>query len=158
MKYLFTVILCIAVLFTKAQDLNLDQLKSFIYQPVEMASDSLVKKEWTMRPELSGVQGNQLYQTYSYGNHLDEKAKALAWLRIHADNGKVNQLYYQSPGIEQFNLLLKEIKSVSTEKKDTEKMDPGLVSMYYLSGYYTFQTIVGNNSYTIMVTTNNPKQ
>lgn len=155
MKYLFAFLFCLSVLQVKSQNLSLNELKAFIYQPVELASDSLSKKEWSLRPELSGAQGNQLYQTYSYGNHKDEQAKAIAWLRIHADNGKINQLYYQSPGIEQYNLILKEIKKIGVEKKDTENADSKQTSTYYVASYYTFQTIVGNNSYTVMVTTNN---
>lgn len=157
MKYVFALFLCLAFLQGKSQNLSLDQLKAFIYQPVELAADSLMKKEWSLRPELSGLQGNQLYQTYAYGNHNDEQAKAIAWLRIHADNGKVNQVYYQSPGIDQYNLILKEIKKIGLEKKDTGNTDPNQVSTYYVASYYTFQTIVGNKSYTVMVTTNNVK-
>jgi hypothetical protein len=37
-------------------------------------------------------------------------------------------------------------------------MEAGIISTYYVSSYYTYQTIVGKNSYTIMVTTNNVKQ
>lgn len=157
MKYVFALLFCLAFLQVKSQNLSLDELKAFIYQPVQLAKDSLLKKEWSLRPELSGVQANQLYQTYSYGNYNDQQAKAIAWLRIHADNGKVNQLYYQSPGIDQYNLLLQEIKKTATEKKDTGNTDPGQLSTYYVASYYTFQTIVGNKSYTIMVTTNNAR-
>lgn len=157
MKYVFTLLFCFAFLQGKTQNLSLDQLKAFIYQPVESAADSLIKQEWTLRPELSGAQANQLYQTYSFGNHKDEQAKAVAWLRIHADNGKVNQLYYQSPGIEQYNLILQEIKKIGVAKKDTENVDPKQVSTYYVASYYTFQTITGKDSYTVMVTTNNAR-
>lgn len=157
MKYLLMITCCLCSFVLKAQQMNLDQLKALIYQPVELAADSLAKNEWTLRPELSGQQAHQLYQTYSYGNHKEETGKALAWLRIHADNGKINQLYYQPPGADQYQAMLKEIQAVSTAKKDTEKMENQVVSTYYISAYYTFQTIVGKDSYTVMVTTNNPK-
>jgi hypothetical protein len=157
MKYIPLLLLCFTSFAVKSQKLSLDKLKALIYQPVEFAADTLQKGGWTVRPELSGKQADQLYQTFSYGNLADEQAKALAWLRIHADNGKINQLYYQTPGQEQYNLLLQEIKKLGTEKKDPDKMAPGIVSTYYVSSYYTYQTIVGKDSYTVMVTTNNVK-
>jgi hypothetical protein len=158
MKYVLLVLFCFSSVAVKSQQLNLDKLKAFIYQPVELAADTLQKGGWTARPELSGKQANQLYQTYSYGNHAAEQAKAMAWLRIHADNGKINQVYYQTPGVDQYTLMLQEIKKLGTEKKDPDKMEAGIISTYYVSSYYTYQTIVGKNSYTIMVTTNNVKQ
>jgi hypothetical protein len=157
MKYLLLLLFCFSSFAVKSQKLSLDKLKALIYQPVELAADTLQKQGWSVRPELSGKQANQLYQTYSYGNHTDEQAKALAWLRIHADNGKINQLYYQTPGEEQYRLILEEIRKLGTEKNDPDKMGPGIVSTYYVSSYYTYQTIVGKDSYTIMVTTNNVK-
>jgi len=149
-----TLLFSLTALFSTAQNLDLSQLKSYLNQPVLTVSDSLTKNKWTVRPELSGIQAHQMYQTFSFGNQQDEQAKALAWLRIHADHNIVNQLYYQLPNIEQYNLVLKEIKETGTEKKGVQNIEDNQINTYYLSADYTFQTITGANSYTIMVMTN----
>jgi hypothetical protein len=154
MKYALTILLCLSVLFSNGQNLKLNQLKSFIGQPVSSVTDSLVHEKWQVRPELSGAQGKQLYKTFSYGNHKSEQSKALSWFRIQADNEVINQLYYQLNGIEAYNLILKEIKESGTEKKDIQDIENKQISTYYLSSDYIFQTITGTDSYTVMVTPN----
>ncbi|QNK63875.1 hypothetical protein H7F33_05105 [Pedobacter sp. PAMC26386] len=154
MKYVLIIILCLCGLFSNGQDLKLNKLKSFIGQPVSAVTDSLVHSKWIVRPELSGRQGNQLYQTFSYGNHESEQSKALSWFRIQADNDVVNQLYYQLNGVEAYNFILKEIKEAGTEKKDIQGIEDKQISTYYLSTDYIFQTITGTDSYTVMVMPN----
>ncbi len=154
MRYALIFLFCLTALTSSGQKLELEQLKSFIGQPVISAADSLTKYGWSVRPELSGTKDNQSYQTFSFGNHRSEKGKALAWFRMHADNGTVNQLYYQSPGIEQYNILLNEIKQNGTEKKDMQSIEDNQISTYYTTEEYVFQTIVGADSYTVMVMNN----
>lgn len=134
--------------------MELGQLKAIIDRPAQTITDSLTKKGWSVRPELSGVKENQLYRTFSFGNHSGNKNKALAWLRIQADNGVINQLFYQAPGVDQFNSILKELKESGTERKDKQSIEDNQVSTYYVGKAYTFQTIVGASSYTVMVMTN----
>jgi len=154
MKYAFTFLCCLPVFFASAQNMELSQLKSFIGRPAAKVTDSLRKTGWSLHTELSGVKGVQMYQTYSFGKHKAEKAKALAWFRLHADKGIINQLYYQSPGITQYNVLLKEIKETGTERKDVQSIEDKKLSTYYVSPDYIFQTIVGADSYTVMVMAN----
>lgn len=154
MKYILTLLICLNVFVTKAQDLQLNELKSFINHPSASLRDSLTVNGWELRPELSARQAHQMYQTFSFGNSKEEGAKAIAWLRIHADNGVINQLYYQLPGPEQYEVLLKEIKEAGTEKKGVESIEDKNINTYYVSADYTFQTIVGAGNYTIMVMTN----
>jgi len=154
MKYILTLLICFAVLITKAQNLQLNELKSFINHSAASLRDSLVVNGWAIRPGLSARQGHQMYQTFSFGNEKEEQAKAIAWLRIHADNGVINQLYYQLPGVAQYDLVLKEIGESGTEKKGVESIEDKNINTYYVSADYTFQTIVGGGNYTIMVMTN----
>lgn len=154
MKYAFTFLCCLSVLLSRGQNLELNQLKSFIDKPAIKLTDSLKKAGWIIHPELSASKNHQMYQTLSFGNHKAEKAKALAWFRVHADNGIINQLYYQTPGISQYNVLLKEIKETGTEKKEIQSIEDKKLGTYYVSPDYIFQTMVGNNSYTVMVMAN----
>jgi hypothetical protein len=154
MKYLFTFLCCLPVLFCRAQNMELNQLKSFIERPASKVTDSLKKAGWEVHPELSGTKGDQMYQTFSFGKHKAERFKALAWFRVHTDKGIINQLYYQSPGIAQYNVLLKEIQEAGTEKKDVQSIENKQLNTYYVSSDYIFQTIVGANSYTVMVMAN----
>ncbi|SEB14408.1 hypothetical protein [Pedobacter hartonius] len=154
MKYAFTFLCCLLALFVRAQNMELSRLKSFIERPAAKVTDSLRKAGWSLHAELSGVKGAQMYQTWSFGKHKAEKAKALAWFRLHADKGFINQLYYQSPGITQYNVLLKEIKETGTERKDVQSIENKKLSTYYVSPDYIFQTIVGMDSYTVMVMAN----
>ncbi|RAJ27233.1 hypothetical protein [Pedobacter cryoconitis] len=154
MKYALTFLLCLFGLFSSAQHFKLNQLESLIGQSVSSVTDSLVLHNWEVRPELSGKQGNQLYQTFSYGNHALEKSKALSWFRIQADNEVTNQLYYQLNEPEAYQLILDEIKLSGAEKKDIQEIEAKQISTYYISTDYIFQTIVGNDSYTIMVMPN----
>jgi hypothetical protein len=154
MKYVLTLLCCFWAFQSQAQNLQLNELKSFIARPVARVTDSLKKAGWIAHPELSGLQNQQMYQTLSYGKHKAEKGKALAWFRVHADVGVINQLYYQSPGITQYNVLLKEIMATGTEKKEEQSIEDKKLSTYYVSPDYIFQTVVGENSYTIMVMAN----
>lgn len=154
MKYALTFLCCLCAFHGRAQNLELNQLKSFIARPVGKLTDSLKKAGWVVHPELSGIQNQQMYQTLSFGKHKAEKGKALAWFRVHADKGVINQLYYQSPGITQFNVLLKEIMATGTEKKEEQSIEDKKLSTYYVSPDYIYQTVVGENSYTVMVTAN----
>jgi len=151
MKYALTLLLCFYGFLSNGQHLKLSQLKSFVGQPVASVSDSLKSTHWVVRPELSAVKGDQLYRTFSYGNHGSERSKALSWLRIQADYGVVNQLYYQLNSQAAYELILKDIKAAGTEKKDIQRIENKQLSTYYLSTDYIFQTIVGTDSYTIMV-------
>ena len=154
MKYLLTLLICFAGLYTQAQNLQLHELKSFINHPSASLRDSLVVNGWEIRPELSARQAHQMYQTFSFGNQKEEQGKAIAWLRIHADNGVINQLYYQLPGTAEYELILKDIKASGTEKKDVSAIADKNTNTYYVSADYTFQTIVGAGNYTVMVMTN----
>lgn len=154
MKYALTFLLCLFGLFSSAQHFKLNQLESLIGQPVSSVTDSLVQHRWEVRPELSGKQGHQLYKTFSFGNHASEQGKALSWFRIQADNEVTNQLYYQLSGEEAYQLILEEIKQTGAEKKDIQEIEAKQISTYYISTDYIFQTIVGNDSYTIMVMPN----
>ncbi|AMP97913.1 hypothetical protein AY601_0976 [Pedobacter cryoconitis] len=154
MKYALTFLLCLFGLFSCAQHFKLNQLESLIGQPVSSVTDSLVQHRWEVRPELSGKQGHQLYKTFSFGNHASEQGKALSWFRIQADNEITNQLYYQVSGAEAYQLILEEIKQTGAEKKDIQEIEAQQISTYYISTDYIFQTIVGNDSYTIMVMPN----
>jgi hypothetical protein len=154
MKYALTFFCCFWSFYSYAQNLQLKQLQSFITRPVGKVTDSLKKAGWMVHPEMSGLQNQQMYQTLSFGKHRAEKGKALAWFRIHADVGVINQLYYQSPGIDHFNVLLEEIKATGTEKKQEQGIEDKKLSTYYVSPDYIFQTIVGENSYTVMVMAN----
>jgi hypothetical protein len=154
MKYIFSLLMVFAAAAASGQELRLSQLKSFISRPVPSLSDSLTHTGWSVRPELSASQGHQLYRTFSFGNLKEEQTKAIAWLRIHADNNRVNQLYYQLPGAEQYELLLKEIREAGAEKKGIESIEDKNINTYYVSADYTFQTIVGAGNYTVMVMSN----
>lgn len=154
MKYLFTFISLAAFQFCHAQHLPLKLLTSFIDRPVPVVRDSLMAKKWVQHAELSGAQNNQLYQTFSYGTKKNKPAEALAWFRIHADDQIVNQLYYQLPGLEAYTMLLNEVKAISTEKQGVQTIENNQISSYYQTTDYTFQTIVGGGSYTLMVMTN----
>jgi len=154
MKYAITILCCLWALQSHAQNLELNQLQSFITRPVGKVTDSLKKAGWIPHPELSGVQNQQMYQTLSFGKSKTEKGKALAWFRVHADVGIINQLYYQSPGIAQFNALLEEIKATGTQKKEEQSIEDKKLNTYYVSPDYIYQTIVGENSFTVMVMAN----
>lgn len=154
MRYAITLIFCLFTLYSSAQNLELKQLQSFLEKPVEAVSDSLNHKGWIPHQELSGTQGDQLYKTFSYGNKAADKVKALAWFRIHADKGIINQLYYQSPGKPQYDLLLAEIKQTGAVKKEAQGIENKQISTYYVSKDYIFQTIVSADSYTIMAMQN----
>ena len=154
MKYIIALLISFTALGASAQNLQLSELKSFINHPSASLRDSLTVNGWEIRPELSARQAHQMYQTFSFGNQKEEQGKAIAWLRIHADNGVINQLYYQLPGVEQYDLILKEIKEAGTEKKGVQNMEDKNINTYYVSADYTFQTIVGAGTYTIMVMTN----
>ncbi|WP_158797488.1 hypothetical protein [Pedobacter sp. L105] len=153
MKYSLTFLFCLCALFSSAQNLELNQLKSFIFKPAIEVTDTLQKKGWVVRPELSGKKLNQLYQTFSFGHLKKEKAKARAWFRIHADNGIVNQMYYQVPGLKEYTLLLEEIKKTATERKNEQSIEDNKLSTYYIADGYVFETTVAADSYTIMVMT-----
>jgi len=153
-KQVLIILICLSTIGVKSQNLELQQLQSIIDQKATVFADSLTKTGWVLRPELSGKQGDQLYQTFSFGNLTKEKAKALAWLRIHADHDTINQLYYQSPGIAQFRKVVAQIKEAGAEKKDVQSIEEQSISAYYISSDYIFQTISGNNSFTVMVMTN----
>lgn len=154
MKYVVTFIFCFFVLYSNAQNLELKQLKSFLEQPVQAVTDSLNHKGWTPHQELSGKQGDQLYQTFSYGSQAADQVKALAWFRIQADKGIVNQLYYQSPGKPQYELLLTEIIKSGAVKKEVQDIENKQIGTYYVSNDYIFQTIVSTDSYTVMAMAN----
>lgn len=144
-------LLCCASLAGKAQDMALNQLKSVIGRPVSSITDSLVKKGWSVRPELSDIQGNQLYQTFSFGSLKTEDAKALSWFRIHADNGIINQLYYQTPGKELFTVLLDAIVKSGAEKRELKNIEENQVGTYYVATDFIYETIMGVDNYTVMV-------
>ncbi|CAM3985437.1 hypothetical protein SAMN06265348_104418 [Pedobacter westerhofensis] len=154
MKYALAFLCCLWAFHTRAQNLELNQLKSFIARPALKVTDSLKKAGWALHPELSGEKALQMYQTWSFGKHKAEKAKAMAWFRIQADHGVINQLYYQAPGITHFNVLLKEIVAAGTEKKEEQNIEDKKISTYYVSPDFIFQTIVGEHSYTVMVMAN----
>ena len=154
MKYLIALCLCFFSLSGFGQHLELSRLKSLIGKPVVIIADSLAKKGWKVHPELSGKKDNQLYQTFSFGTLKAEQVKALAWFRIHADNGIINQLYYQLTGKEQYNLMLTEIKKDGAERKEVQDIEANQISTYYVSPEYIYQTIAGNGNYTVMVTAN----
>ena len=154
MKYIVTLLICFSALLAKSQHLQLNELKSFISHPSASLRDSLIVNGWVVRPELSARQAHQMYQTFSFGNHKEEESKAIAWLRIHADNGVINQLYYQLPGIAEYELILKDIKESGTEKKGVQSIEDKNINTYYVSADYTFQTIVGAGNYTIMIMSN----
>ncbi|MET1056374.1 MAG: hypothetical protein ABWY16_13795 [Pedobacter sp.] len=154
MKYVLTLFCGLWLFEGKAQNLELSQLKTFITQPAVKVTDSMKKAGWIVHPELSGIKDEQMYKTLSFGKHKAEKEKALAWFRIHADHGIINQLYYQSPGINQYNVLLKEIMAAGTEKKEEQAIEDKKLSTYYVSPDFIFQTVVGENSYTVMVMAN----
>lgn len=157
MKYLFGLLLCLSFLFGSGQTMQLGQLQSIIDRPVTSITDSLVKHGWSVRPELSGIQGNQLYSTFSFGNLKDEKNKALSWFRIHADDGMINQIYYQTSGKVHFENLMAEIMKLGAEKKDLKNIDDTMVGTYYVTKDYVFESILGVDNYTLMVT-KTPKQ
>jgi len=153
MKYSLTFLFCLCAFLGRAQNLELNQLKLFIYKPVTEVTDTMQHKGWVVRPELSGKKEKQLYQTFSFGHLKKEKEKAIAWFRIHADNGIVNQLYYQTPGVEQFNLILDEIKKIGTERKNVQSIEDNKLSTYYVSEGFIFETTAADGNYTIMVMT-----
>jgi len=153
MKYSLTFLFCLFTLIGRSQNIELHQLQFFIYKPVTQVTDTLQKKGWLVRPELSGTKLNQLYKTFSFGHLKKEKGKARAWFRIHADNGIVNQLYYQTPGIKEFNILVEEIKKMGTEKKNVETIEDHKLSIYYVSEGFIYQTTAAPDNYTIMVMT-----
>lgn len=154
MKYAFAFLCCLWAVHVRAQNLELNQLKSFIARPAPKLTDSLKKAGWALHPELSGQRAQQMYQTFSFGKHKAVGTKALAWFRIQADRGVINQVYYQAPGIAHFNVLLKEIMATGTEKKGEQDIADKKLSTYYVSPDFIFQTIVGVNSYTVMVMAN----
>jgi len=154
MRYFLTFLLCLIFHFGQAQDIPLSTLMAYINKPVPAIRDSLTTRGWADHAELSGTQENQLYQTFSYGTKKTNPAEALAWFRIHADDNKVNQLYYQLPGMESYTIILNELKAISTEKKDIQTIENNQISSYYQTTDYTFQTIVGGGSYTLMIMTN----
>jgi len=154
MRYFLTFLLCGIFHFGYAQDIPLKTLMTYINKPVTAIRDSLTVRGWADHAELSGTKANQLYQTFSYGTKKSNPAEALAWFRIHADDHVVNQLYYQLPGMESYTIILNELKAISTEKKEVQTIENNQISSYYLSPDYTFQTIVGGGSYTLMVMTN----
>ena len=151
MKYSLTFLLCLFTLIGRSQNIELNKLKSFIYKPVIQVTDSLQKKGWLVRPELSGKKVNQLYTTFSFGHFKNDKKRARAWFRIHADNGVVNQLYYQTPGAKQFNHLVEEIKKTGKARENVDNIEDNKLSFYYISEGFVFETTAG--SYTIMVAT-----
>lgn len=151
MKYFYTLLLSFTCLFAAAQDLSLDRLTAFIHMPAKSVSDSLAVKGWKPVAELSAIKDNQMYQTYSYGNLETDKSQAVAWLRIHADNQVVNQLYYQLPDLETYTKVLNALKIIGTEKKDMQSIDNKQINTFYQNKEYTFQTITGGGSYTLMV-------
>jgi hypothetical protein len=157
MKYLFGLLLCMSCFCGSAQTLELVQLQSIIDCPVTSITDSLVKNGWSLHPELSGIQANQLYSTFSFGNLKDQKNKALSWFRIHADDGLINQIYYQTPGKVHFDNLMAEIIKLGAEKKDLKNIDDTMVGTYYVTKDYVFESILGVDNYTLMVT-KTPKQ
>ena len=132
--------------------MELSQLKSILDRPVTSITDSLVKHGWSVRPELSGIQANQLYSTFSFGDLKAEKNKALSWFRIHADDGIINQIYYQTPGKVHFDSLMAEIMKTGAEKKDLKNVDENMVGTYYVTKDYVFESILGVDNYTLMVT------
>jgi len=154
MRYFLTFLLCLIFHFGHAQDMPLKTLMAYINKPVTVIRDSLYARGWAAHAELSGTQKNQLYQTFSYGTKKSNPAEALAWFRIHADNNIVNQLYYQLPGLESYTIILNELKVISTEKKGVQTIENNQISSYYQTTDYTFQTIAGRGSYTLMVMTN----
>jgi hypothetical protein len=154
MKYIVTFVFCLFAFASKGQDLNLNQVISFINQPVKAVNDSLLTKGWVTHPELSGIQKNQLYRTFSYGNLAADSKQALAWFRVHADDEIVNQIYYQLPGLDLYNKLIGELKAISTEKKDSQQIDNKQIITYYQNADFTFETSVGGGTYTLMVVTN----
>lgn len=154
MKIVITLLCCLWFVNGQAQNMELSKLKSLIAKPAAGVIDSLKKSGWTIHPELSGTKAQQMYLTLSFGKHKAEKEKALAWFRIHADKGMINQLYYQLPGIIQYNVLLKEILATGTERKEEQRIEDKKLSTYYVTPDYIFQTVVGENSYTIMVMAN----
>ena len=151
MRYIMFLLICCASLAGKGQNMELNQLKSVIGRPVTSITDSLVKKGWSVRPELSDIQGNQLYQTFSFGSLKKEDARALSWFRIHADNGVINQLYYQTPGKDLFNILLDAIVNSGAEKKELKNIEENQVGTYYVSTDFIYETIMGVDNYTVMV-------
>jgi len=154
MKYILIFLFCLFAFLGKAQELGLNQVISFINQPVKAVNDSLTAKGWQEHPELSGVQNNQLYRTFSFGNLGPDSKQALAWFRIHADDEVVNQLYYQLPGPELYTKLVTGLKAISTEKKDAQQIENKQIITYYQNADFTFETIVGGGTYTLMVLTN----
>lgn len=153
-KHLFIILFCFAYQVGTAQEVPLKQLMAFIAQPVKEVKDTLISKGWSPKAELSGRQGNQMYETFSYGNLATDKNQALAWFRIHADDDIVNQLYYQLPGKEPYTVLLNELKVLTNGKTPIEKIEDKQVNTYYQTDLFTFQTSEGNGSYTMMVMTN----
>lgn len=151
MKYLYTVLLCCFCLLCKSQELSFDQLISYLHQPAQVVGDSLNSKGWKLNAALSATREEQMYQTFSFGNLKGDSTQALAWLRIHADQQLVNQLYYQLPGQEAYAQLLNKIKSSGTERKEMQTIENNQVSTFYQSQDYTFQTIAGGGTYTVMV-------
>jgi hypothetical protein len=152
MKYLLGILLGLGCLCANAQTMELDQLQAIIDRPVSSITDSLVKRGWAVHPELSGIQANQLYSTFSFGNLKDQKNKALSWFRIHADDGLINQIYYQTPGKVHFDNLMAEIIKKGAEKKDLKNIDDTMVGTYYVSKDYVYESILGVDNYTLMVT------
>ena len=153
MKYLYTFLLCFAGLCCNAQELSFEQLISYLQRPAKVVGDSLSVKGWQPVPAMSDTKDEQMYQTFSFGNMKADSTQALAWLRIHADQQVVNQLYYQLPGQEAYLEMLRKIKVSGIEKKEMQTIENNQVSTYYQSTDFTFQTITGGGSYTVMVMT-----
>jgi len=153
MKYIITIQLCLFCLFTNAQELTLDQLTSYINQPLNTIHKNLEVKGWALKPELSAFNGNQLYQTYAFGKLATDETQALAWFRIHAFKDVVKQVYYQLPGLDAYEKLLKQLKSVSTLTQNGQSIEDKQIGTLYENKDYNFQTLVGGGSYTLMVTT-----
>lgn len=151
MKYLLVLLWACLALPAGAQVRQLAELKALILKSEKSTHDSLVRSGWTVRPEQSAVKDNQSYETFSFGNHKKESHKALEWLRIHADDGLTNQVYYQPAGPLQYQHLLDEIKATSKVKNDVQVIEDNQLSTYYVSEDFAFKTIVGKGSHTIMV-------
>ncbi len=151
MKYLYTFLFCFAGLCCNAQELSFEQLISYLNQPAKIVGDSLNVKGWQSVTSMSDTKDDQMYQTFSFGKLKADTTQALAWLRIHADQQVVNQLYYQLPGQEAYLQMLSKIKASGTEKKEMQTIENNQVSTYYQSTAYTFQTITGGGSFTVMM-------
>ncbi|WP_442587566.1 hypothetical protein ACSBL2_16085 [Pedobacter sp. AW31-3R] len=151
MKFIFTLLLIFSGLFCRAQDLSLDQLISYLDQPAQAITDTLSARGWQANAELSDEKDNERYTTFSFGNKESDKNQALAWLRIHAYNQIVVQLFYQLPGEQAYHKLMATLKSRGTEKKEMQHIENKQINTFYETSDHTFQTIVGGGSYTLLL-------